>query len=68
MCEYCEKLIDNQFKSLVNNRLIDSSLFIDGAQGRIFWRIDGFNEGTLVAYAKIKYCPMCRRKFKEKHK
>jgi hypothetical protein len=65
MCEYCEKFKDNPFKTLTDNRPLDSVLFIDGEHGKIFWRVNGFNGGTLVAYTEINYCPMCNRALKE---
>ena len=65
MCEYCDKFKDNQFKILIDNRAIDASLFIDGEHGKIFWRVNGFQNGSLFAYAEINYCPMCGRKFTE---
>lgn len=65
MCEYCEKFKDNQFKLIMDNRPIDASLFIDGEHGQIYWRVNGFHNGTLFAHAKIDYCPMCGRKLTE---
>lgn len=65
MCEYCEKFKDNQFKILMDNRPIDAMLFIDGEQSRMFWRVNGFRNGTLFAYADINYCPMCGHNLKE---
>lgn len=62
MCEYCEEFKDNAFKSIMYNRPIDSSLFVDGKNRRMIWRINGFKEGTLIAYCEIDYCPKCRRK------
>ena len=65
MCEYCEKFKNNQFKTIMNNTPIDSLLFIDGEHGKIFWRVNGFHNGTLIAYAEISYCPMCGHKLAE---
>lgn len=65
MCEYCEKFKDNKFKLLMENGRLDASLFIDGEHSRIFWRLNGFRNGTLFAYVDINYCPMCGRNLKE---
>ena len=65
MCEYCKKFKDNQFKLIMNNRPIDASLFVDGEHSRMLWRVDGFRDGQLFAYAEINYCPMCGQKLSE---
>ena len=62
MCEYCE----SPNKTIVTHRL-GVSAFV-GA-GRLFLRFfDAERNETIASMADIKYCPMCRRKFKEKHK
>ena len=63
--DLAEKFKDNQFKTLVDNRALDASLFIDCERSQMFWRVNGFHNGTLFAYADINYCPMCGRKLPE---
>lgn len=66
MCEYCKKPEDIQFKTIMDNRLIDASLFIDRIRGHIYWRVNHFRgDKTLFSYVDINYCPMCGRKLKE---
>lgn len=62
MCDYCKEFKDDTFKTIMYNRPIDSSLFVDCKNRRMIWRLDGFEDGTLVAYCEINYCPKCGRK------
>lgn len=62
MCEYCE----SPNKTIVTHRL-GVAAFVGG--GRLFLRFfDAKRNETILSMADINYCPMCRRKFKEKHK
>ena len=62
MCEYCEQ----PFKTIVTHRS-GVSAFV--GVGRVFLRFyDSERNETIVNAAYIKYCPMCRRKFKENRK
>ena len=61
MCQYCKK----PNKTIVE--LLGVSAFV--GEGRLFLRFDDTeNNRTIVKSADIEGCPMCRRKFKEKHK
>ena len=62
MCEYCEK----PYKTIVTH--ITGVMAFVGV-GRLWLRFyDKDRNQTIVNTADIKYCPMCRRKFKENYK